>query len=252
MMSRDELEKIARQYQASLFPNILREYFQHLFLSRLYQLPDAEPMLFKGGTALRILYGSPRFSEDLDFSVVGVTPFRIRTFVEEILIKVLAEIEQNGITVAIGGKSDATRGGYFGAAVFKAPAFQPLNMVINVSARQKKMIRGEVATVAGDFVPAYTVFHLPQEILVEEKIFSALYQRKKPRDFYDLYFLLRRGLLSPGQKKRLVTMKKEILAYAKKTDFKRELGVFLPASQQVVIRDFVRMLEGELKRQISA
>ena len=55
----------------SVFPNIVREYFQNVFLAKLYTLSEAEKMLFKGGTALRILYGSPRFSEDLDFSLSG-------------------------------------------------------------------------------------------------------------------------------------------------------------------------------------
>ena len=39
-----------------------------IFLSYLYQEPGSEKLLFKGGTALRIVFKSPRFSEDLDFS----------------------------------------------------------------------------------------------------------------------------------------------------------------------------------------
>lgn len=70
MISGEVLEKLATHYQTGVFPNIVREYFQHVFLSELYKLPEAEKMLFKGGTALRIVNGSPRFSEDLDFSIV--------------------------------------------------------------------------------------------------------------------------------------------------------------------------------------
>ncbi len=70
MLNKETLQKLAIQYQTSLFPNIVREYFQHLFLSELYKFPDGEKMLFKGGTALRVIYGSPRFSEDLDFSLL--------------------------------------------------------------------------------------------------------------------------------------------------------------------------------------
>ena len=72
MISIEMLEKLGRQYQVGVFPNIVREYFQHIFLGELYRLPDAGKILFKGGTALRIIYGSPRFSEDLDFSLIGV------------------------------------------------------------------------------------------------------------------------------------------------------------------------------------
>jgi predicted nucleotidyltransferase component of viral defense system len=48
--------------------NVVREYFQHLFLSAIYRKKGSEKLLFKGGTALRIVWHSPRFSEDLDFT----------------------------------------------------------------------------------------------------------------------------------------------------------------------------------------
>ncbi|MBN3033749.1 MAG: nucleotidyl transferase AbiEii/AbiGii toxin family protein, partial [Candidatus Saganbacteria bacterium] len=112
MITIETLEKLARQYQTSVFPNLVREYFQHEFLSDLYKLPGAEKLMFKGGTALRIIYGSPRFSEDLDFSLFGAPEYQIKALVEELFVKVLAEIERVGIKVDLGAKSDATTGGY--------------------------------------------------------------------------------------------------------------------------------------------
>ena len=250
MITIETLEKLARQYQTGVFPNIVREYFQHIFLGELYKLPEAEPMLFKGGTALRMIYGSPRFSEDLDFSLFKVSPSRAKSFVEELFIKVLAEMERIGMKVEIGAKSDATTGGYFGVATFKMLEFRPVGVEINVSARNGREARGEVDSVANDFVPTYTVVHLPQDELAEEKVFGALRERKKPRDFYDLYFIMRKGMLSPVQKKRLAEVKDGIIADAKTIDFRGELGAFLPADQQAIIRDFPLMLERELNRQL--
>ena len=94
-----------------------------------------------------------------------------------------------------------------------------------------------------------TVVHLPQNELVDEKIFGALRERKKPRDFYDLYFMMRKGMLSPDQKKRLAGIKDEIVTEAKEINFRGELGAFLPANQQAIIRDFMRALEAEIGRQ---
>lgn len=249
MIAIEALEKLARQYQTGLFPNIVREYFQHVFLKELYQLSEAERMLFKGGTALRIIYGSPRFSEDLDFSLFGVSPPQTKSFVEGLFVRVLAEMERVGIEVEIGAKSDAASGGYFGTATFKMLEFQPVGVEINVSARNGRDGLGEVDSVASDFVPTYTVVHLPQNELVDEKVFGALRERKKPRDFYDLYFMMRKGMFSPDQKKRLAGIKDEIVAEAKKINFRGELGDFLPANQQAIIRDFMRALESELGRQ---
>ena len=251
MITNEALEKLSRQYQTGVFPNIVREYFQHVFLAELYKLPNAEKLLFKGGTALRVIYGSPRFSEDLDFSLFGILPPQTKSFVEGLFVKVLAEMERIGIKVEIGVKSDATTGGYFGVATFKVLDYQPVGVEINISSRNGRKISGEVDSVANDFVPTYTLIHLPQDELVEEKI-QALRERKKPRDFYDLYFIMRKGILSADQKKRLAEIKNEIVADAKRINFRGELGAFLPVDQQAIIRDFPAMLERELNRQLGS
>src|SRR3989338_1779982 len=67
MLSLESLREFTKKYQTKE-TNVLREYVQHLFLSSLYRFPGSERLLFKGGTALRIIYQSPRFSEDLDFT----------------------------------------------------------------------------------------------------------------------------------------------------------------------------------------
>src|SRR3989344_1436129 len=105
MITNETLQKLATQYQTGVSPNIAREYFQHVFLSELYKLPEAENLLFKGGTALRIIYGSPRFSEDLDFSVFKIAPRETKKFVEDLFVHVLTEIELLGIRVEVGQKS---------------------------------------------------------------------------------------------------------------------------------------------------
>lgn len=249
MISNETLEKLAKQYQTSIFPNIIREYCQHIFLNELYKLPGAEKMLFKGGTALRVVYGSPRFSEDLDFSVFGIEQNNLQRFIEDLFVKILAEIEQTGILIELGKKSDKTTGGYFGEASFRVLEYQPVSVEINVSSRNGRNINGEVDSVANDFVPTYNLIHLPQNELVEEKIFGALLERKKPRDFYDLYFIMRKGMLSLNQKKRLAELKNDILKDGKNINFRGELGIFLPIDQQIIIRDFNRALEAELNRQ---
>jgi predicted nucleotidyltransferase component of viral defense system len=249
MITNEALEKLSRQYQTGVFPNIIREYFQHVFLMELYKLPDAKKILFKGGTALRMIYGSPRFSEDLDFSLFGVAQNEVKPFIEGLFVHVLAEIERFGIKVELGDKIGATSGGYFGVATFSMFEYPQVSVEINVSSRNGRSVAGEVDSIANNFVPTYTVIHLPQNELIEEKIFGALRERKKPRDFYDLYFIMRNGILSADQKKQLAEIKDEIIADAKKIDFRGELGAFLPADQQAIIRDFSAMLERELGRQ---
>lgn len=251
MISLETLEKLSRQYQMAVFPNVVREYFQHIFLGELYKLPDAEKLLFKGGTALRIIYGSPRFSEDLDFSLFGVSDHEVKSFVEGLFLKTLAEIEKMGIHVTLGERFGVTSGGYLGIATFQIFDHQPIGVEINISTRSDIVIKGEVDSIANNFVPTYTVIHLPQTEIVEEKIFDALIKRKKPRDFYDLYIIMRKGMLSPEQKKRLGPIKDIIISDAKQINFKTELGALLPFDQQAIIKDFSITLERELNNQLS-
>lgn len=251
MITQDAIRKLAIQYRANEFPNIVREYFQHLFLAQLYRRESADNLLFKGGTALRVIYGSPRFSEDLDFSIFRVEQYNRKKFIEDLFAVVLMEIEKAGIKIELGPKPGATAEGYYGDAVFHIYDYQPISVSINISARNGRDIKGEIDSVANDFVPTYNVFHLPQELLIDEKIFDALLNRGKARDFYDLYFIMRKGMLSAGQKARLNEKKDEIIKSCGKVDFDAELSVFLPQDQQNIIRDFKNNLIKELNRQLS-
>lgn len=251
MIENEALEQIALMEQTSVFPNIVREYAQHLFLTELYRLSGSEQLLFKGGTALRMIYGCPRFSEDLDFSLFGVAPSEAQLFVENLFVSVLAEMERAGVQIEIGEKSAPTSGGYFSIATLHVSDYAPIGIGINVSARNGRDIRGEVDSIANNFVPTYTLYHLPKEELVEEKVFGALRERKKPRDYYDLYFIMRRGMFSADQKRRLAMFAQEIIEEAKRVDFQGELGTFLPANQQAIIRDFAQTLEREVHNQLS-
>lgn len=250
MISQDTIRQLATQHQTSESPNIIREYFQHVFLSELYKLPDADRLLFKGGTALRIVYASPRFSEDLDFSLFRTSRHELKKFVEDLFQDVLVAIARNGIAVELGPGSDRTSGGYFGEATFQLYEYHPIPVTINVICRDGEDVCGEVDTITNDFIPTYNILHLPKEALVEEKVFGALRERQKERDFYDLYFMLRKGMLSVDQKQRLVALQDEIEAAAAKRDFRTELGAFLPRGQQQIIADFPRAFRDELRHQL--
>ena len=69
--------------------------------------------------------------------------------------------------------------------------------------------------------------------------------------YYDFYFMMRKGMISNEQKKRLAGAKDGILADAKKINFRRELGIFLPMDQHQIIKDFSAILEREFNRQLS-
>lgn len=238
MITTETIKRIAVAQQTTEV-NIAREYAQHLFLSYLYQQHGTHRVMFKGGTALRIVYGSPRFSEDLDFSGFGVRISEI----EDWVTAVSERIEQAGIAVSI-TESKKTSGGYLGILDLEFSGYQ-VRILFEISLRRKDGLKGRGVLITSDFVPAYTVTLLPESVLVEEKL-AALVERAKPRDFFDCYFMLRKNMIKPEQRHLLFKVK-QLLARTR-INFKAELGDFLPRSYQPLIGDFQRILMAELER----
>ena len=67
------LQTLIDKYRPSTpqeWENALREIVQELALLGLWRSKFFEHAAFYGGTALRIFHGLPRFSEDMDFSLL--------------------------------------------------------------------------------------------------------------------------------------------------------------------------------------
>lgn len=239
MVTRDQIRQFATKYQTSEL-NVMREYLHHLFLSYFYEQPQTSEIYFKGGTALRIVYQSARFSEDLDFS----TNQEDVPGIENCLLEVLAKIEKENVAATL-REAKTTTGGYLSTIDFVLFG-QTVPIQIEVSFREKEN-RGELFTIASVFIPPYTAVVLAEDQLIAGKM-KALQVRKKPRDFYDLYFILRKNLLPPTQKGIL----SEVLKALQSADinFENELKQFLPKSQWAIIRDFKTTLEREINRLI--
>jgi predicted nucleotidyltransferase component of viral defense system len=239
MISDSTFNILKDKYQTTAI-NIRREYVQHLFLSYFYQQPATSQIYFKGGTALRIIYKSPRFSEDLDF---GSTLTDIHK-IEEAVLETIIEIKREGISAEI-IESKETTGGYLAIIDFSLLS-NVIRLKIEISFREREL-SGDIETIFGDFIPAYTINALSQEQLTGGKL-NALLDRHKPRDFYDLYFMLHKDMITPQQKQVL----KHALEIVEKTNinFDQELKQFLPQSHWQVIKDFKAVLERTLNNYI--
>lgn len=237
MISLDTIEQLAKKYQTEK-RTIVREYFQNIFLSYFYQHKNTTDIYFKGGTALRLIYRSPRFSEDLDFSA----DMFITGPIEEAVIDTLSIFSKENIVTEIEAATPTT-GGYL--AILRLSAFGmtiPLNLEVSLRKGEKA---GVFAAIISDYMPDYTVVQLQEKQLVGEKI-AALLTRKKPRDFYDFYFLLRHNLIQDKNRETFGA----VLQALEATDirFDSELKEYLPKSHHMIIRDFKNTLEREIKR----
>jgi len=229
--------------------NIAREYCQHLFLSYLYKKNGSEKMLFKGGTALRIIFQSPRFSEDLDFSATNELAV---ADINKLIDATLDEVKKEGIdcekSVNVGTEGE-TSGGYFCIINLRLLDFNS-KIKIQVSFRRAKEIGSNNTLIQSDFIPPYTIIFLEENKLIAEKVL-ALLDRAKPRDYFDLYFILR----NPELKKyvpKLENLKDKLLSLLKKQNgWEKELKIFLPVSYHPLLKDFKERLAKEVETHIS-
>lgn len=98
------LEAMLNRYNCNSrdeYENALKEIMQEIALLGLWRSKFFEKAAFYGGTALRILYGLDRFSEDLDFSLLSPDKhFELNKYNSAIV----AELESFGLTVTIDNK----------------------------------------------------------------------------------------------------------------------------------------------------
>ena len=238
MLTKEQLFLIQNKFQTRK-ANVLREYVQHLFLSSLYRVNGSEKIFFKGGTAYRIAYRSPRFSEDLDFSAGKITIKEI----EKIMMSVLEDMSQGGLVCEI-EESKKTTGGYL-AELLATFQEEKVPIHIQISLRQKGEKEYDIFEIMNEYIPTYSALLLPKNAMINEKIQAAL-TRSKPRDFYDIYFLLRNGSLTSVQKDQLAQVRNVLTK--KKIKFADELAHFLPRNMKRVADSFPQPLLSELSK----
>lgn len=84
----------------------LREIMQEIALAGLYRAGFFEKAAFYGGTALRIFHKLPRYSEDLDFSLLKKDPnFKIEAYLKS----VAAEFEALGMKISVRSKDKSKK-----------------------------------------------------------------------------------------------------------------------------------------------
>ncbi|MCX6706238.1 MAG: nucleotidyl transferase AbiEii/AbiGii toxin family protein [Candidatus Woesebacteria bacterium] len=175
---------------------ILREYLQTKILSLIYQETVSKNLYFIGGTALRILRGLNRFSEDLDFDSVGTTPDQIR----ELIKTIVHRLDQENIAVEL-YQNTTPKKYYYELRFPRLLAELKLGSVTGEKLMIKLDIenfwRGQKREML--FVNRYgllaTVVTNPLDQILVEKLAAYLGRKEtQARDLYDLVWLLAKGI----------------------------------------------------------
>jgi len=170
------LLKVAKNKGLKNREHIEKDYFQDVLLYHLYK--KSNNFIFKGGTCLYKLYNLPRFSEDLDFSIL--TQKNIKETIESVARELKAKIE-----------SKKTKTSFLFKLRFSGILTQ-FN-IVRIDVSLFNIVFGfEVKNYVSPYVdiPPFSLRVLKLEEILAEKI-HALIKRNNARDLYDLFFLLR-------------------------------------------------------------
>lgn len=174
---------------------MVREYLQCLILSLIFEHPKARSLRFIGGTALRIVYGNHRFSEDIDFDFVGMP---LEDF-EEVLGYVEGELTNQGVETE---SKLVARGAWHFHLRFPSmlysyglSPYKEEKILIQVDAEAQGFTYEPETYLLNRFGLFSELLHAPAPVLMAMK-FNALFLRKrsKGRDITDLLYLLGKGV----------------------------------------------------------
>lgn len=210
MLDLSNLQELVKKLKTTPL-NIVRENFEIEILNTIAQSEIATKVIFYGGTALRLAYGSPRFSEDLDFLM-------LREIKGEELKGMLLEFLKEHKEARIKDFKDK-RNTLFALINVKHPALKhPINIKIEI-AKRKNGIQFEfipLSSPCSHLVPIIPTIKIESLKRLKEETIRA---REEPRDWFDLWYItryLKESWLPPPA-----------FPFDKK-GFKQELKTFLP------------------------
>lgn len=192
------IEVLKQQVNEAMPPeeqlNRTREFLQIMTLKNLSDRNAFENIAFTGGTALRILYDTRRFSEDLDFSLVGAKSYDFKTLTAGLV----RHFELNNLEVECKPKVEKTAH----SAFLKFPGILK-ELGLGAFAGQKLSIKLEVdtnppkggilteTTLNKTYIFSVKHFDLPS--MFATKLHACFFRKyTKGRDFYDLVWYLGR------------------------------------------------------------
>jgi predicted nucleotidyltransferase component of viral defense system len=167
-----------------------KDYIQEMFLMEIFNAVGG--LVFKGGAALSKFYGSVRFSDDLDFSVIQANqPAR--------LDEVVKKLSRDYPLKVMRRKNNTKMLSY--ELSIRGPLFEVVNkyqhLKIEVDKNASVISQTNIFhrnPVYADLRPYVAVVMSEKEILAEKVVALLFRHNIKARDLYDLHFLVQKGV----------------------------------------------------------
>jgi len=192
------IQKILNEVKQPSYQKLmLAEFLQHLVLQSIHRNGGFKSLVFTGGTALRLLYHTNRYSEDLDFSLLKTPQFHFET----ILDKIQRDLKDQQLPFEfrvqdhkVVAKADLKFPNLLQEFSLSALSHQKLTLKIEVDKNPPKGGKKEMNLVTSPIAYTVAAFDLPSMFATK---LHALFFRPylKGRDYYDLAWYLDRRVL---------------------------------------------------------
>jgi len=205
MIKLEEIKHFYRSPEKEMGLMILKEYLQYKILDWLFSSKWAQKLVFTGGTAIRIVYGGDRFSEDIDLDTnnLGLDEFG------EIVEMIKRNFKREGIEVESKNVNKGVMWSYL-----RFPKIMIENG-LSPNENEKLLIQLDMDKIKEwgktelKIINKFGVFEevkiYNKETLIKLKV-EALIGRKRPkgRDIYDIVYLVADGKLEKEVKEKLM------------------------------------------------
>jgi predicted nucleotidyltransferase component of viral defense system len=172
--------------------NMLKEYIQLSILDYLSVTPHIRRLTFIGGSNLRLVKGIDRFSEDLDFDCKELSPSEFLQMSDDVILF----LKRSGYNVEAKDKESGKLTAYRRSIYFPHLLF---DLGLSGHREERFLIKIEAQDQGVDYRPVtvnikgcgfYFPFPVPPDPVLCAMKSTAVIDRGKGRDFYDLMFLL--------------------------------------------------------------
>lgn len=190
MLELKQIESFFPENLRHLKRNLLREYLQYKVLDAVFRGRYGQKLVFMGGTAIHVVHGLPRFSEDLDFDNCGLKRADFSALVRDVARKLVLE----GYAV----ETDTSFKGAFSADIkftgllfaLRLSGHKEEKYLIKLDAEPQQFLYEPERVVISKFDVVAGISVVPASVLLAQK-YHAILTRKRAmgRDFFDAMFL---------------------------------------------------------------
>lgn len=257
MLDLSQIESFYPEHLRAFKKNILREYLQHKVLEILFDSKYARRLAFMGGTSIRIICGGNRFSEDLDFDNLDLTPDEF----EELSKIVQKRLTQEGLAVEIRNVIEIAFHSHlsFLNILYEngISRHRSEKLVIRLDTEPQRIVYEPDKSLINKFDVFTRINAVPEDILLAQKLFAILNRRRTMgRDIFDALFLFGRTRPNIGylqQKANIrheADLKARLLAKCQELDFQhlsRDVEPFLihsgDARKILLFSEYIRNMD---------